>query len=547
MTAAAANGSAPAEGSRAVVWGLLVAAVLFFAVDLVLYYRIDAFLAYGVSYLLDPERSIGAVLRGLGGHTYYPPLYYAFTGVAGVLLGHDFVGVVFANALFLPLAAIYLTLLGRRLGMKTYAFLPGVLLLLAPGSYLASRELTIEAPLVLFVPAFAYHMLASDGLRARGHVLAAGVWAGLAMLTKWTFPAYACGVFAFAVARMLRANGPQAGDPPARGRWANLALLIGVAAAVAGWWYAARMDWATFAASSRNDPSHPTYSYVREFADYLGHLRRVLAGTRAAPVLAVAAIGLALSRRPLAFAGAAVLGVLTPLAILAVPVHGETRYALPLVPAGCLVLAMAAAFARWEAARLGVAIALVGLTAHGRFAYMESPEHGLMTASEAGRIARLLDERLPRGAAGPLRVAVHPIWRNPHMRCDFLQYHVDRRGASGRLRLICASGVEYGRYREKLRAGELAAVIADCGPADRCMETGTERLDRVVRVLATTGHVNQMTGQVSAKITREDVEADWDLLRRDFVPAYALPFEDGTYTRIWARRGLLAETRGATP
>ena len=574
------------RGGRVPTYGLVACALAVFAVDLFLYYRTFDYLAYGVSYIdnligLDA----GGIARQLAGLTYYPPLYYAWIAAGYGLFGANFTAMAGMNLVFIAIGAVYLTALARRLEMGTLAFLPAVVMLLLPGTALAARQLTIEAPLVALVPAALYHVFASRGLTVRRHAALAGIVLGLAMLTKWTAPAYlAAGLVWFGIDGARR--GPEKHAASAD-RVRNAAIGGAVALAVCGWWYAFRMDWSTFFASAANDPNYVHGGYGRMLADYGLHLGRLLGCWQAttgewaeyfAAVLEdplrtqqgiAAAIGAHAGMLPerigpgwgLWLAGLSALALLVsqrrrktlaawaalvacPILILALPVHGEERYLYPLMPLAALALAYPAAFARRPAVRAALAAAIVAAVIIGHFRFLEAesvrPRHRREAAvgvrTETDLIVRYIAAQTLRTDKPETSVAVHPIWHNVHSTCDFLVYQADRRDLTGTVDVGCLSPFDYMTFRERLRAGVYDVVVTDCGPANDCLATDPEWVQAIVSAMAAAGYISQMKGTRSEPFSVGDMAEDAAYMAAHYRTALYLPLADGTFTRILVRR-----------
>lgn len=534
------------SGRTGFIYGMLLVGLLFYFVDLFLSLAGPAFFTHGVSYLGScTDTSPAIFFERMWSHTYYPPLYFGFTDLACLLVGDDYMRVIAVNALLVPLGAIYLTALARRMRMGTFAFLPGLLLLLFPGTGVAARMLAIEMPLMLFGPALAYHLWASDGFQDRKHALAAGAWLGLGMLTKWAFPAYLSGFALFILATRFVQWRKRIPATPGRTQWINLGLCLLVTLAISGWWYVLRLDVNTFLASAANDPNYLEFSYTRSLWNYARTLGWATAQPLIPPVLIVMAVGLLLSVRPASIILAVLLGLLLPLAIFAIPVHGELRYTFPLLPAAAMVLSMVAAQARWPAAGIIVAAALVGLTAHSHFGFFEIDRNRLQMGirAESGLFVNYIAD-LAGEPERPLEATVHPIWRNEHLKCEYLQYEVRRRDASGRIHVTCSRGKEYARYSRRLRSGYYDFILLDCGPEGDCRNTRREALDVIVRTLERYGNVNQMSGEPSVRFTRDNVLEDLSYMQDHYHEMLFLPFSDGTGTRIWMANDPARERRG---
>ena len=532
-------------------YALLVPGLIVFTYGLLLHYRLCPAVSSTGGYLQDfATGDEGKLFERTLAQTYYPPLYYAFHAVVGRVLGYDYLRAVFACALFVVGGAVYLTALARRLGFGTLSFVPGTALLLLPGTFLASRVFAIEMPLILCLPAFAFHLVACRGFGERRHSIYAGLWAGLGLLTKWTFPAYLPG----AVVLALAAGSGPAGRPAARRRGRNAVLLAATAAAVAGWWYLGRMRWDLWVASAGNDPTRVNPSFALSLRDLLAGLGR-LAGGRFVWLPGVfVVVGIIIARRPLATAAGIAAALLLPVMLLAVPVHNETRYLLPLLPAVAMALGVVAHRARWPMARAVMSAALVAMTAYLHFAAwplfcdpaVQQPPLDVCPPTQASAVARYLTGLVGTGK-GKAGLGVHPFFQNVHANPEYLGYYLRRDGAIARFDFPRYGWASYGSFHDDLRTGRFAVIVADCGPRNDCAERPDESVEIMLRARSKSRGINQNTGETSPDFSWDDVRDDWAWLAARFEPRFTLPLDDGTTTRVWVRRDFVPGARPAGP
>jgi hypothetical protein len=539
--------------SRALAYALFGVALAFFAVDFAIYLTPRPILTYGVSYLVDLHENQPDLWQTENWHTtYYPPLYDLFLQAMAAIWGMRYVPVLLTNALAIPLAAAYLFGLARRIGLGRYAYLPPFVFVLLPGTFEAARSLAIEMTLVPAVPALAYHLAAADRFRRRGHALAAGTWAGVALLGKWTFPAYAIGFALIAgIALVVGAEGRRL-QAPTRRQIGNVALALLVPIALAGWWYAFRLDWATFFATAANDPNTLESTYRTTLTDYVSMLKRLTGSTVATPLAAVVGVGLLVSKRPFAVLATVFAAVVLPLLILAIPEHGEWRYLQPLMPGVALAAAVAVSTARWEAARLLLATALLAGAMQAHFAFFgcearrerEPAEQIVRAPEESDLIAHAI-----LAAAGPRRetrvgVTVYPFGRDPHLSCEYVKYRLIRRGEFDRFDFPCFAPPEYVAFRRGLHAGRFDLLLFDCGPTADCGADRSRMATKEVTILEQRGYVDQVLGTRRESYTMADVDGDWEAIRLTYRRVFVLALGDGTYPALFARVGFREERSG---
>ena len=526
---------ATGRGSAAAVWGLLAVGIAIYAAHLILYRETFPSLTLGVwyfSYFL--ERGSG-LLASLWELDYYPPFYYAF--IAAVLheRGPDYELTLYLQNLFPILGAIYLTAFSRRIGLGVLACLPGLLMLMAGGTVLVSRNLVIETPLLLVVPAFAYHLYASSGFRFTFHSLLTGVWAGIGILTKWTFAAYVVGPVLIAAAglfydpanrRAVRVTGAQV---------ARIVAALALCFAVGGWWYVWRMDWPVWAASAANDPSTTDHTLLGAAAVYATELLRLLAsGARWLPAIGLGA-GLLVSRRPAALGVGMLAGIAVPILLFSWPVHSETRYLYPLMPACGLAMGFAAATARWAPVRVGLAALFLAGVTWSSFEPIADAATGMVPPAEQPRatavddVLHYIDARHP--GPEPVTLCVHPLWPNRHLESETLRFRVMTR-PDRHLRTNSFDRLEYGEFRRALRAGKIDVLLLDCGPEGDCLKTRPEATRFFIDLLAQTGFINGMTDQAMPPVTWDDVVADVEWINTHYRTALNLALDDGTNTRF---------------
>jgi 4-amino-4-deoxy-L-arabinose transferase-like glycosyltransferase len=159
----------------------------------------------------------------------YPPLT-PFVGALGLLVGGrtPAAPILLQNLVYVPLLALACYQIGKR----AYSPLAGCLAVaFALGSPLVTEQFHVfmlDAPLTALVATTVWLVLESERFERLPIAVAAGVVAGLGLLSKQSFPLYVAGFILFSLAR--------------DGGWRNvrgLCAFIATAALVAAPWYAA--------------------------------------------------------------------------------------------------------------------------------------------------------------------------------------------------------------------------------------------------------------------------------------------------------------------
>ena len=490
------------------------------------------------------------LLRGLWAQGYYPPLYKVFLFAAHRLAGNHPALLVVANSLFAPLGAIYLTRLSLGLGMGLFSFLPGLALLVFPGTVWFSTAFEIDAPLQLLVPAFAYHVLASDRFERRSHVLFAAAFAALGLLTKWTFPIYVAVYLALATAPRPWV-GIRGGTTwrLSRRQGMNLALGAAIAAFAAGVWYVGAIRWSHFFATTLNDPNSATYSVANNAASLWRNMESLASGRFSAALAVLVAAGFLVGRRRAMMATLLLLGIAAPLFVLALPTHYEPRYLIPTLPALALALGLAAA----GIARRGIGAAMAaGIVAVLLLAYFPSPAENPYAKRPAGELIGKYLLTLQAKAPTPLRAWSHPIWANLHIAATG-PYLVSRwRDHQARVPIDYTGSyyLDYPAFHERLTEGGVDVLVLDCGPSGDCGGWRRELVLEEAAMASRFGYVDGATGVRMPPFSATLVFDDWPAIRRGFVEAGELPLEDDSHTRFFVRRDLVGRLLGepaATP
>lgn len=258
---------------------------------------------------------------------FYPPLAHCLAGALHTLLGSSPL-----IALLVTQAALAATMLATAaIGVRLGAPIGGVAAALLVGVYaevlLESRVFMLDLPLTALVTLVVLTLVRGEGLTDPRRAGAAGVLAGLALLTKWT-----AAFFLLPVGVFVAFRGRTASDHGRRGR--GLVLFLALAAFVAAPWYlrhpllpVALLGRAYRGAEDWVPPLtslHGWTYYIAGLVDGLGPPFAILFG-----------LGLALSRRVPGL-GLLAVWVAGPLAGLTLLRNKDFRFVVPLLPAVAL-------------------------------------------------------------------------------------------------------------------------------------------------------------------------------------------------------------------
>lgn len=405
------------------------------------------------------------------GSTPYPPLVYWVAAVATALApgSSRIAPELLAIQVFLPLLALGSYWLGTLVSGRVGGWLALTLSLASPHALQPSRNYFLDLPLAALIAASLAALLASDGFRGRRASLAFGLFAGLALLTKWS------GLF-FLVPPVLAALLLRSARPGRFGlflvlavlaawqvrtpllRWlhdlpsltgilcalativllglavawlrrreptlANLAAAALVATLVAGLWYGAfvrevveMMMVRQITAAARDARAPGLFPMLLDEraggAAVAEGLREVVLPLPVGPLILVGLLGVRRSR-PVAELAACMAGATV---LLAMAPNFYERYLQPLIPVG-------AALAAAGAARLGPLAGPVAVVA-GTWAVLTSgwiparlaPAGGWLVSSpgwagpDAGALRRLRETAAAGAGGGPVLVEWKPDGR----------------------------------------------------------------------------------------------------------------------------------------
>jgi len=162
----------------------------------------------------------------LTGYSGYAP-FAELVGSVGRFVGGAHIGsaVLAQNLVFVPLLALGCYQVGRLVANATAGLLAVVFALGAPMIVGEFHEYLLDPPLAALVAVTVWLLLASDRFDGIWYCAAAGVIAGLGMLTKQSYPVYVAGLVLVMLARGGWRN------------WRGVLVFAAAAAVVAGPWY----------------------------------------------------------------------------------------------------------------------------------------------------------------------------------------------------------------------------------------------------------------------------------------------------------------------
>lgn len=540
------------EASPLFIWSLLAVGWIFYLTEL-FFYHLGPFgqFSNGIAFLNDlskatPELILDTVWR----MTFYPPLYHLFIAVAGIFLTFDHNKILFINALLILPATVYLTATAKLMGLGRWSFLPTLLLLLFPGTLEATSCLSIEALLMLIITAFAYHLLKSGRFHLRGPLLLAGFWAGLGLLTKWTFPGYVLGLILIILATVFYDFNNRIRLSISKVQIKNIGLGLGLALLISGWWYIFKLDWTTLVSVSGNDPNLLEPSILKNIQSYFFGLGELTGGTMEAALGAVLLICLIFSRKPLHLLVTASAWLAVAIAAISLSTHLETRYLYPLLPFCALMISLAVANLRFQALQVILALSLIGLTAYTHFTFLdqELKPIGFNNYEQPGihpetdLVVRFL---ISRNRGLPATVCVHPFWSNYHLKPSYLRYSAHTHKAIKQLRFRNSFYFNYGLFNRDLTRQAINIVILDCGAEGDCRSVNPNMVNGYLQKAARFDYGDQEG--FNPTFSQETVDRDLDLIAAEFSEIAYLPFDDGTYTRILYSKRFLKQLADLKP
>lgn len=328
---------------------------------------------------------------------FYPPLTELAAGAAFLLTGPGPDLAAGFNLAYLAGILLLLFFLGRQLGDVYQGVAAGAMLAAGAMVCIQAKFFMLDLPLTFWVLLGFYVFLRSEAFGKLGWSLGFGAVFGLALLTKWSAVFFLLlpplGLGAAAVAR---------GNVKASVWFRNVLLAFGLAALVAGPWYAAhvlklaRNTSGYFHARGvlENDPSLLSPA---SWVYYVLAVGRQLGWPLGLAVLA--GVGYVLARKRQALVWAWWLGA--PYLLLTLIRNKDNRYTLPLLPLACLAASTALADfsprTRRRVVRTLMAVSLVQL------AYVHLGQH-------AGWLHQVLSFRL---AGSPIVESLAPdprVW-----------------------------------------------------------------------------------------------------------------------------------------
>jgi hypothetical protein len=589
------TGPVGSRGSWLFTYGALALFFGFYAyANYIRFYIAEPF-TYGLGMLF--QLSLGDIVHKFFEFHYYPPLYAAFCDLATYFGGYEYLRVLFINSLLLPPTALYVTLLFREMSDDSpLAPLAGGLVLLSASYVYYVIPICIEMLLTLTVPAYLYHLAASRRFLNRYHSGMAGFWASLGMLTKWTFPIYVFAATLLATLVLLYDFDARRFRLPKKQQWLNIALALGVLGLLCGWWYAMLpLEW--FFKTARNAPSFIEYSIILNLQFYLvsclGRFHPELVY-----LLAFFFVFFWLFRRPWWCAAVVVCGMLIPTLLLGASIHIEDRYLFPLIPVFSFVTIYLPSQARNKYVGLALAGLLMFFATNSHFEVakdsftptrekkaalaarrpppdavqallngefreslrdlpgaitrrLEVTDGNFEYPSFAGQSEAILRTLLQK--IGPvvddklIRVAVHPLWYNPHLRGEFYKYHLARRRLADKISVDFFIPEAYNRFHRGLVAGIYDVVLLDCGEDNDCMNTRRGEMERVVSESLTQPYITIHDGSSYGSFDLDRIADGLRYLYGHYDEAAVMNFHDDTCSRIYLNRRLTSRRDAAAP
>ena len=557
--------SQPGERGIGAAHGVLVALIVYFLAQIVVYFASTRFYGQGISYLLNflEIGYKGYVRVYLLESSYYPPFYYLWLLAAHPLAGSAYTPYVIWSALLAAGGALYLFALVRRFAGRWSALLAVSIFLLAPATTIFSKALIIEAPLMLFVPATIYHLAACERFSRRGHCVMLGVMTGLGLLSKWTFSAYVLGGFLVAIADAVFDFDERKFRRVAGRQWLGAGLFAAATLAVAGWWYLFVFDFSTWRATADNDPRFLDYSYTRQVV-YCVHLLWINLGKVFGPTILVAlAVLLPLTRKTTLRAVTALVALgVVPFLLFAIPVHMEDRYLYPLVFALALTAALVVRGVRWRWLKIAAATLILGTLVYNHAVVYYPLETDLYrdddpvihrwgklfwgtahTPEILDRIARFADEKK---ITRQLLIAPHPLWCSYHCNFLYVMYFLKTNpDLVDRLESTRLTKFRYQEFSENLESYDF--IVLDERFRLSYMEPDTEEARRYLEAISSRNYIDQNLGIEFPRFDVDDVWKDYGRILIHFRELETYRWENAYEVKIFVNRKLLEPESAPAP
>ena len=418
---------------RALCWGGLAVFTLYLLIVNRDYYRADTRIpAYDEAWYLETSLHLYHRLTGEGWDQFVESYRGAFGTKAPLisvlplpfylLFGTSQYSAMLVNSLLVLVSNLCLFLLVRRWFGPDVGLAAVVFYQTMPLAYGLSRVYMAEYGLATLVLLFLYCLAASDRLTRGRWNLALGLVLGLGLLMKVLFPAFIAGPLA--VTLWLRRL--DAAPPSDQGFWLwracarrPLAAIALPAAALASTWYAGHLgELFRFAWHSAYGEIAPDYSAGGLAAWVQLLINQGMSFYYTAAVVVIGLVALAANARRMRWSDPRLWlllsWILPPLAALAAGRNQLIRFALPLLPAPAIVLALAVfRLGRWWIPQAALALALA-VFPQRLFAALSYPPHGERAGHSIHLGSWILFGR-DLGWARP------PVWEDPWERRRLLE------------------------------------------------------------------------------------------------------------------------------
>ncbi len=205
--------------------------------------------------------------------TYYPPFTYWISVPFVFFVGRTFDAAAMSNAFFLVTFVITMYGIGKHIWNSTTGLLAACIALGFPIIVGQFHEFQLDMPLTVMTAVAFWFLLKTERWQKPWWSIAFGIASGLAMLTKWPYPAFIIGPVIYEVIGFVHSK-------PTVGQWRQFLLgiaLSGIAfVGTAGPWYVTHaralahnlgINWET--GTGEGDPSPLTPSSLRLYSDVL--------------------------------------------------------------------------------------------------------------------------------------------------------------------------------------------------------------------------------------------------------------------------------------
>jgi 4-amino-4-deoxy-L-arabinose transferase-like glycosyltransferase len=137
----------------------------------------------------------------------YPPLFFLPAVFSSLLFNGNYLFHIMLNIIYFALLLVFVYLLAKELYNERCAIISVCLLSLYPAVYGFSRKFFIEFEMMWMVVFTILILVKSSFFNVRKYSVFLGIFMGLGLMTKGSFPLFVIGPFVYTVLKWLKAQG----------------------------------------------------------------------------------------------------------------------------------------------------------------------------------------------------------------------------------------------------------------------------------------------------------------------------------------------------